>query len=140
MGGDLHEFVPSERIDLETSLPCATSVPVHGRRNRTVVTVDCLDRASLPGRTNDYRPHSVLGMLTGRVCSSGRPPVATHIAGRTPINGSGQMGGAGGSRPSRRALPALRLCRHALALLHSWRPTTVMALPKLSRLSDGMVW
>ncbi len=30
MGGDPHEFVPSERIGPEASLPCATSVPLSG--------------------------------------------------------------------------------------------------------------
>jgi hypothetical protein len=66
----------------------AALVPLHGRRDRTVVTVDHLDRASLPGRTNDYRPHSVLGMLTGRVCSSSpHQPAPTHIAGGHPSMG-----------------------------------------------------
>jgi hypothetical protein len=41
MGGDPQEFVPSERIALETSLPCATSVPLpgglqHGKRDRRI--------------------------------------------------------------------------------------------------------
>jgi hypothetical protein len=118
----------------------AALVPLHGRRERTILTVDHLDRASLPGRTNDYRPHSVLGMLTGRVCSSGPPTSCNSHSGSAPINGPSQMGVAAGSRPSRGTLPTLRLCWHAAALLHSRRPPTVMALPKLSRLSDGMVW
>jgi hypothetical protein len=33
MGGGRHEFVPSERISPETSLPRATSVPIGARRH-----------------------------------------------------------------------------------------------------------
>ncbi len=33
-GRDPHEFVPSERIGSETSLLCATSVPLHGCPDR----------------------------------------------------------------------------------------------------------
>jgi hypothetical protein len=33
MGCDPHEFVPTDRIHLETSLPCVTSVPYSGGRH-----------------------------------------------------------------------------------------------------------
>jgi hypothetical protein len=106
----------------------------------TVVTVDHLDRSPLPGRTNDFRPHSVLGMLTGRVCSSGPPTSCNSHSGADTHQRVRSDGRSRRIPPVPSDLPTLRLCRHALALLHSWRPTTVMALPKLLRLSDGMVW
>jgi hypothetical protein len=41
MGGDPHKFVPSERIDPETSILCATSVPFPGGRRGTTPADQC---------------------------------------------------------------------------------------------------
>jgi hypothetical protein len=58
MGRDPHEFVQSERIGIETSLPCATSVLLHGRSGA--------GRCG-PGRAPGSRTRRSVASVPGRV-------------------------------------------------------------------------
>jgi hypothetical protein len=124
MGGDPHEFVPSERIGLETSLPCATSVPFPGGRRgvsaggRQLIGARGIgrDRGAVVGKLSPGRPAA--GPRRADLCSRGRRPA--RIRERSFCRAAGARATPGGRAdaglaacPSQRRLRA----RRCLALL-----------------------